>query len=443
MDGLLLLSKNFKNMKNDPKKIVVVGGGFAGINFIEELEDNPEFQITLVDCNNYNYFSPLLYQVATAFIEASNICYPFRKMFQSKKNLRYHFGNLLFINHERDYIETDTGILEYDFLILAVGTETNYFGLENVKKYSLPMKTVDDALNLRNHILLSFEKAVHEQNREARQKYLNIVIAGGGPSGVEVAGMLAEMRQYLAKKEYPEFTDIHAQIILVDMAPVLLTPMSKESQQEALDVLSGLGVTVKLNLSVKDYIDDKVILSNGETIITNTLIWTSGIIGRELPGLPEGVIGRGRRVQVNEYNKVGGTQNVFAIGDICLQTTDNQFPNGHPQVAQVAMQQGSRLAKNIKQIIEKEPIKPFVYNNRGNMAIISKFKAVADLPNFSFKGFFAWLVWLFIHIIPIAGFRNKVKLSLNWFWDFLTNNPSLRLIIRPREKEKAILEEIN
>jgi NADH:ubiquinone reductase (H+-translocating) len=430
-------------MNADLKRIVVVGGGFAGINFIEELEDNPNFQITLVDTNNYNFFPPLLYQVATAFIEASNISYPFRKMFQEKKNLRFHLGSLLKIHHEQNFIETDTGILEYDFLVLAVGTETNYFGIENVKQHSLPMKTVDDALNLRNHILLSFEKAVQEKDEEVRQKYLNIVIAGGGPSGVEVAGMLAEMRQYLAKKEYPEFTDSHAQIILVDMAPVLLTPMSKSSQQEAFDVLSKLGVTVKLNVTVKDYVNEKVILGNGESILTNTLIWTSGVIGKELPGLPEGVIGRGRRVQVNEYNKVGGTQNVFAIGDICLQTTDAQFPNGHPQVAQVAMQQGSRLAKNIKQIVENEPIKPFVYNNRGNMAIISKFKAVADLPQFSFKGFFAWLVWLFIHIIPIAGFRNKVKLSLNWFWDFLTNNPSLRLIIRPRHKEKAVLEEIN
>jgi NADH:ubiquinone reductase (H+-translocating) len=430
-------------MNNAQKNIVVVGGGFAGINFIEELENNSDFHITLVDANNYNYFPPLLYQVATAFIEASNICYPFRKMFQEKKNLRFHLGSLIKINHEQNYIETDTGLLEYDFLVLAVGTETNYFGIENVKQHSLPMKTVDDALNLRNHILMSFEKAVQEKNEEARQKYLNIVIAGGGPSGVEVAGMLAEMRQYLAKKEYPEFTDSHAQIILVDMAPVLLTPMKKPSQQEALDVLSKLGVTVKLNVSVKDYVDEKVILGNGEAILTNTLIWTSGVIGKEIQGLPDGVIGRGRRVQVNEYNKVGGTQNIFAIGDICLQTTDSRFPNGHPQVAQVAIQQGTRLAKNIKQIIKNEDVKAFVYNDRGNMAIISKFKAVADLPQFSFKGFFAWLVWLFIHIIPIAGFRNKVKLSLNWFWDFLTNNPSLRLIIRPREKEKEILEEVN
>ena len=439
MNRLLL----FNSMKNDIKKIVVVGGGFAGVNFIEELEDNPNFQITLVDANNYNHFPPLLYQVATAFIEASNICYPFRKMFQGKKNLRFHLGSLLHINYEQNYIETDTGLLDYNFLVLAVGTESNYFGLENVKQHSLPMKTVDDALNLRNHILMSFEKAVQEKDTEIRQKYLNIVIAGGGPSGVEVAGMLAEMRQYLAKKEYPEFTDAHAQIILVDMAPVLLTPMSKSSQQEALDVLTKLGVTVKLNVSVKDYVDEMVILGNGEKIQTNTLIWTSGVIGKELLGLPEGVLGRGRRVQVNEYNRVGGTQNIFAIGDICLHTTDAHFPNGHPQVAQVAIQQGNLLAKNLVKIVNQEAAKPFVYNDRGSMAIIAKYKAVADLPKFSFKGFFAWLAWLFIHIIPIAGFRNKVKLSSNWFWEFLTNNPSLRLIIRPREKEKVLMEEMH
>lgn len=428
-------------MNNNIKKIVVVGGGFAGINFIEGLEGNPNFQITLVDANNYNYFSPLLYQVATAFIEASNICYPFRKMFQGKKNLRFHLGALIKINHEQNYIETDTGLIQYDFLVLAVGTESNYFGLENIKQHALPMKTVDDALNLRNHILMCFEKAVQEKNADLRQKYLNIVIAGGGPSGVEVAGMLAEMRQYLAKKEYPEFVDAHAQIILVDMAPVLLTPMTKASQDEAFNVLSKLGVIVKLNVSVKDYLDEKVILGNGEAILTSTLIWTSGVIGKELPGLPEGVIRRGRRVQVNEYNKVGGTQNVFAIGDICLHTTDLNFPDGHPQVAQVAIQQGNRLSKNLKRLINGEDIIPFAYHDRGNMAIISKFKAVADLPQFSFKGFFAWLVWLFIHILPIAGFRNKVKLSLNWFWDFLTNNPSLRLIIRPVEQEKLIIKE--
>lgn len=430
-------------MHENSKKIVVVGGGFAGINFISGIKSDTPFQITLVDTNNYNHFSPLLYQVATAFIEASNICYPYRKLFQRKPALRFHLGSLVGINYQNNTIETETETIEYDYLVLAVGTETNYFGIENVKQHSLPMKTVDDALNLRNHLLLSFEKAVQTLDRTEKEKYLNIVIAGGGPSGVELAGMLAEMRHYLAKKEYPEFKNIRAKVFLIDMSPVLLTPMSETSQKEAKAVLTKLRVEIKLNTAVIDYVDGQVILNNGETISTNTLIWTSGVIGRQIIGLPEGAIGRGRRVLVNQFNQVLGTQNIFAIGDIALQTTDVNYPNGHPQVAQVAIQHGNALANNILKITQNQELKAFSYRNRGSMAIISKYKAVADLPKFSFKGFFAWLIWLFIHILPIAGFRNKVKLSLNWFWHFMTNNPSLRLIIRPSKSDKTFFANQN
>ena len=427
-------------MQQNSKKIVVVGGGFAGINFISGIKNNPNFEITLVDSNNYNHFSPLLYQVATAFIEASNICYPFRKLFQGKPSLRFHLGSLVGIDYQNNTIETETETLDYDYLVLAVGTETNYFGIENVKAHSLPMKTIDDALNLRNHLLLSFEKAVQTNEKLEKEKYLNVVIAGGGPSGVEVAGMLAEMRQYLSKKEYPEFKNLHAKVFLVDMASVLLSPMSQTAQKEAKAVLTKLGVDIKLNTAVKDYIDGMVILDSGETISTNTLIWTSGVIGRQIIGLPTGAIGRGRRVLVNQYNQVTGTQNIFAIGDIALQTSDMTYPNGHPQVAQVAIQQGNALANNIFRIAQNQELKAFSYQDRGSMAIISKYKAVADLPKFSFKGFFAWLIWLFIHILPIAGFRNKLKLSLNWFWHFMTNNPSLRLIIRPSKSDKTLVK---
>ena len=426
-------------MKHNSKKIVVVGGGFAGLNFISGMESNAQFQITLIDTNNYNHFSPLLYQVATAFIEASNICYPFRKLFQGKSTIRFHLGSLVGINQQNNTIETETETIEYDYLVLAVGTESNYFGIPNVKQHSLPMKTVDDAINLRNHLLLSFEKAVQTTDKSEKEKYLNVVIAGGGPSGVEVAGMLAEMRQYLAKKEYPEFKNLRAKVFLVDMAPVLLSPMSQTAQQEAKAVLTKLGVAIKLNTAVKDYIDGNVILDNGETISTNTLIWTSGVIGRQIAGLPKDAIGRGRRVLVDDYNRVAGTQNIFAIGDVALQTTDTNYPNGHPQVAQVAIQQGEALANNILRMAQNQEPKAFSYRDRGSMAIISKYKAVADLPQFSFKGFFAWLIWLFIHILPIAGFRNKVKLSLNWFWHFITNNPSLRLIIRPSKSDTTLV----
>lgn len=422
-------------MERDIKKVVIVGGGFGGINLIKKLSKDESFHITLVDTNNFHFFPPLLYQVATAFIEPSNISYPFRRMFQQKKNIRFHLGTLTHINPENKTIDTDTGTIEYDYLVLGVGTESNYFGLENVKKFSKSMKTIGDALNLRNHLLLSLEKAVRTKKRAEIEKCLTMVIAGGGPTGVEIAGMLAEMGQNIFRKEYPEIKGIYGRIYLIDAAPTLLGPMSKTAQEEAHRVLHKLGVKIILNVAVKDFSDGNVLLGNGETISTNTLIWTSGVIGRELPGLPAEVIGRGRRVMVDEYNTVNGYENIFAIGDISLQTTDPNFPQGHPQLAQVAIQQGELLAHNLKQIRLNQPQKAFTYNDKGSMAIISKFKAVADLPKFSFKGFFAWLIWLFIHLLPIAGYRNKTKLALNWFWSFITNDPTLRLIIRPRKPD--------
>ena len=418
------------------KKIVVVGGGFAGIHFIKQMTSNRHFEITLVDRNNYHFFPPLLYQVATAFIEASNITYPFRRMFQGKKNLRFHLGSLTKVNPHNNTIETDTGVLEYDYLVLAVGTVTNFFGMENVKRCALPMKTIDDALNMRNHLLLNMEKAVRTNDMIERERLTNIVIAGGGPTGVEVAGMLAEMGRNIIQKEYPEFTSLRPRIYLIDAGPVLLGPMSKKAQAEAYNVLKELGVHIILSTPVKNYTDGQVLLANGEIIPTQALIWASGVTGQEVPGLPAEVMGRGRRIQVDEYNAVKGFPNIFALGDIALQTTDPNFPNGHPQLAQPAIQQGKLLAKNIMRMETGRPLTPFRYNDKGSMAIISKYEAVADLPKVFFKGFIAWFMWLFIHILPIAGFRNKVWLLFNWFWSFVTNDPTLRLIIRPRPVDR-------
>lgn len=422
-------------MEDDIKKIVIVGGGFAGINFVKNLWNDPHYQITLVDKNNYNFFPPLLYQVATAFIEPANISYPFRRMFEGKKNIQFHYGRFLKVNTDANNIETDTGVLDYDYLIFSVGTETNYFGMENVKKHSLPMKSIDAAINLRNHLLMNLEEAVLADTTAEKQKYLNIVIAGGGPSGVEIAGMLAEMRINIARKEYPELSGVHATIYLVDASPHLLGPMSKTAQDAAFKELRKLGVHIKLNTAVKDYVDDVVQMADGEMVATKTLIWTSGVTGREINGLPAEVIGRGRRLMVDEFNKVKNTLNIYAIGDACLQTTDKNYPNGHPQLAQVAIQQGTFLAKNFKRMASGKSLKPFSYVNKGSMAIISKFEAVADLPKVSFAGFFAWLIWLFVHIIPLVGFRNKVEIAFSWFWSFITNNPTLRLIIRPRDEK--------
>lgn len=416
-------------------KIVIVGGGFAGLNLVKALEDKPGYEIILVDQNNYHFFPPLLYQVSTAFIEASNISYPFRRMFQSKTHFSFHMGTLKQIHPQKNSIETDKGELNYDFLVLAMGTETNYFGMENVKRAALPMKSIDDALELRNHVLLRLEEAAGCEDPAERERLGNIVIAGGGPTGVEIAGMLAEMGGNIVRKDYPTAARKGlGKIYLVDALDRLLAPMSEKSQQEAAKVLKGLGVTIILNTAVKDYVDQRVIFSNGESIPSATLIWTSGVIAREAPGLPEGSTARGRRIKVDEFNRISGLSNIFAIGDVCIQEGDPKFPQGHAQLAQVAIQQGTLLAENLLRITEGKTMRSFLYKDKGSMAIIAKYKAVVDLPKGFFKGFFAWLVWLFIHIIPIAGFRNKLKLAFNWFWSFATNDPTLRLIIRPEKK---------
>jgi NADH:ubiquinone reductase (H+-translocating) len=422
-------------------KVVIVGGGFAGMNMAKKLACRKDFNVTLVDKNNYHFFPPLLYQVSTSFIEASNISYPFRRMFQEKSNLRFYLGELQHIDIENNIVETNTGDVEFDQLILAMGTETNYFGMENVKRNALSMKTIDDALNMRNHLLMNMEKLVRMETGPERAKLANIIIAGGGPTGVEVSGMLAEMRTNIIRKDYPELKNLSGNIYLIDAGAELLGPMSKKSQKEAYKVLNKLGVKITLNTAVKDFVDGKVLLSTGESIEANTLVWTSGVIARQAPGLPAESIGRGRRIMVDEFNKVKEMSNIYAIGDISLQTTDKPWPNGHPQLAQVAIQQGITLANNLIKLKDGKAMRPFKYRNKGTMAIIAKYKAVVDLPKGFFKGFFAWLVWLFIHLIPIAGFRNKAKLAFNWFWSFITNDPTLRLIIRPGQEAQKILQE--
>jgi NADH dehydrogenase len=414
------------------KHIVIVGGGFAGINLVKSLVNDNRFKITVVDKNNYHFFPPLIYQVATSFIEASNISYPFRRLFSNYKNVQFYMGNMSRIIPETKTIETENGELQYDELVLALGTESNFFGMENVQKFALPMKTIDEALYLRNYMLLTLEEAAKNNKVKEAQKLQNIVIAGGGPTGVELAGMIAEMGQYIAEKEYPEINRSFSHIYLVDALPVLLSPMSKMAQDAAYSKLKKLGVKIILNVAVEDYIDSKVILADGRSIETETLIWTSGVIGKEVKGLPEESIGKGRRILVDAYNKIQGMDNIYALGDICLQTTEEKYPKGHPQLAQVAIQQGKNLGKNFKRIEDEKVLMPFRYKDKGSMAIISKFNAVVDLPKFSFKGFIAWLTWLFIHIIPLVGFRNKLRLAMDWLRLFITNNPSIRLILRPK-----------
>jgi NADH:ubiquinone reductase (H+-translocating) len=425
------------------KRIIIVGGGFAGLTLAKKLTNDRHFEVIVVDVNNYHFFPPLLYQVSTAFIEPSNISYPYRKLFQGRKNLRFHMGKLIKIIPETNTIETDSGSLNFDYLILAMGTETNFFGNENIKQHALPMKTIDDALNLRNHILLQMEKAVHSGIISDRRKAASIVIAGGGPTGVEMAGMLAEMSNKISLKDYPEITRPIGSIYLVDGSPALLGTMSKKAQSEAYHVLEALGVKIILNTLAIDYANDEVKLSNGERISSATVIWSTGVIAREVKGLSKEVITKGRRILVDEMNRVYGYENIFSIGDQCFQTTDKKNPTGHPQLAGVAVQQGKLLARNLKRLNRNRPTIPFTHNHKGAAAIISKYKAIVDMRNKSFKGFIAWFVWLFAHLLPLIGFRNKLKLAANWFWSFTTNNPTLRLIIRPDVREKEITNTTN
>lgn len=414
-------------------EIVIIGGGFAGINLAKELLNQKGIHVTLVDKNNYNFFPPLIYQVATAFLEPSSISYPFRKFFAGKKNLQFRLGELIKVVPSENKIILNNGELSYDHLVFATGAETSYFGMENVKKNAIPMKTLNDAIEMRNTILKNLEKAAICKDIRKRRKLLTIVVAGGGPTGVEVSGMFAEMRKSIFLKEYPELATSASNIYLVDGSNALLTPMSKESQEDTYKALTDLGVVVKLNTMVVDYVDDTVHFSNGETIQTKNLIWAAGVSAKAFEGIPEESYGRGKRMATDAFNKVNGTQNIYAIGDTCIQLTDESFPNGHPQVAQVAIQQGINLAQNFKLLKDNKQMRPFKYHDKGSMAIIGKNKAVVDLPKpkMHFKGFFAWMIWLFIHLISLIAYRNRVKTFYNWMIAYFSKDQSLRMIIRP------------
>jgi len=416
------------------RHIVVIGGGFAGINLIKHLAAEQDFRITLVDRNNYNFFPPLLYQIATGFLEVSNISYPFRKLGRGMKNVRFHLGEFVRVVPSENRLVLSSGELFYDYLVFATGVSTNYFGMENVKKHAWPMKTVSDALALRNHILQQLESAAVETDPADRNKQLSIVVAGGGPTGVEIAGMLAEMRRNILHKDYPEFlsADTEGHIYLVDGAEVLLKPMSPHSQTETLRALGGLGVEVRLNMQVKDYDGDRVTFANGESIQTRTLIWAAGVTGNVFEGIPAQCYGRGRRLITDEFNRLRGFDYIYAIGDTCIQDHEPAFADGHPQMAQVAIQQGRNLADNFRRLALNLPPKPFAYYDKGSMAIIGRNKAVADLSErIQFAGFIAWCMWIFVHLFSLIRIRNKFTTLINWVAAYLTKDQALRMIVRP------------
>jgi NADH dehydrogenase len=414
-------------------KIVIIGGGFAGVNVARSLGKDKRFEIILVDKNNYNFFPPLIYQVATGFLEPSSISYPFRKLFRDLKSVKFRLGYLQRVVPAENKVILSSGELTYDYLIFATGAKTNYFGNDNLKHNAISMKTLDDALEMRNKLLRQMEQASVIDDSYELTKLLTIVIAGGGPTGVELSGMFAEMRNGILKKEYPELIGKGGEIYLVTSASELLSPMSEKSQKDTHDQLRKMGVKIRLQCRVKDFVDDKVILSNDETISTKNLIWAAGVTGKLFEGLLAESYGRGSRLAVDEFNKVNATDNIYAIGDICLQLTDPEFATGHPQVAQVAIQQGRHLAKNFKLMIEGKPLKSFRYVDKGSMAIIGRMKAVADLPKpkVHFNGTIAWFAWLFVHLISLITKKNRFRTLFNWMVAYLTKDQSLRMIFKP------------
>jgi NADH dehydrogenase len=420
------------------KQIVVIGGGFAGLNFAKAFYDSDAFEVTLVDKVNYNFFPPLLYQVATGFLETSSISYPFRKMLSGSK-IRFWMGELEEIVSNESKIILNNGELNYDYLVIATGTVTNYFGMENVKRNAIPMKTLEDALNMRNSMLQRTEMASNSLDIKEQEELMTIVVAGGGPTGVELSGMFAEMSKTIIHKEYPELSHVkNAKIYLVDGGDSLLAPMSKNSQEETLKQIKKLGVEVLLNKQVVDYDGQTVSFKDGSTIRTRNLIWAAGVTAMRFNGLSDEIFGRSNRLLVDEFNKVIGTENIFAIGDTAFMGSDKNFPNGHPQVAQPAMQQGKNLAKNLILALANKTQKPFQYNDKGSMAIIGRNKAVVDLPKpkVHFKGFLAWLAWLFVHLMSLSMPRNKVNTLYHWALAYFSKNSSLRMIIRPEKKIK-------
>jgi NADH dehydrogenase len=334
------------------------------------------------------------------------------------------------INSERNEIETGIGNLNYDYLVMAIGADTNFFGLENIKKYALPMKSVAEALFIRNTILQNFEKLL-DANDEERDELLNIVIVGGGPTGVEVAGSLSEMRSHILPKDYPDLDYDKMKIYLLEASEKLLNVMSEKSSEKSKIFLEKLGVKVMLNTKVNDYDGTFVHLGNGEKIKTKILIWAAGVSGNKIEGLKADVFVRGNRIKVDQYCKVEGYENIFAIGDIACMT-EEKYPSGHPQLAQPAMQQADLLATNFKRKLHSLIIQPFTYKDLGSMATIGRNLAVVDLPFISFQGFFAWLIWMFIHLMAILGVKNKLFIFIDWCWSYFSYDSSLRLIIKPK-----------
>ncbi|WP_312399802.1 NAD(P)/FAD-dependent oxidoreductase [Chryseobacterium sp.] len=423
----------------DPYTILIIGGGFAGVELAERLLNSKlDISVILVDKNNYNFFPPLLYQVATGYLDVSNITYPFRKHFRGYSNFSFIMSELVEIDSENNTAILSTGNIKYDELVIATGTVTNYFGIDKVRRHALPMKTITDAIYLKNTWLKRIEEASRTADEYLRNQLTTFVVAGGGPTGVEIAGMLSELKKDILFKDYPELKGLAFEIYLVDGLPNLLAPMSKDSQAYALKSLKTSGVIIKLGHNVEDFKNNTVYLADGSQISSSNLLWTAGVTAQKFNGLPSDAYGKGNRLLVNPYNNVLGMKNVYAIGDTALMTSDSNFPQGHPQLAQVAIQQAKLLAQNITANKRGKSRRQFKYNDKGSMAIIRRNKAVADLngPLKHLNGFPAWVVWVLVHLMSLINFRNKLTTFFNWMNAYITKDQPLRMIIDSGNESK-------
>lgn len=432
--------------RNQKKRVVIVGGGLGGLRLAEDLYGSG-MQVVLIDKNNFHQFPPLIYQIASAGIDPSSISFPFRQIFRKRKDFYFRMAEARMVDTEKKILQTSIGKIDYDYLVLAAGATTNFFGNKNIEEWAIPMKTVPEAMGLRNALLSNLERALTCATEEERQELLNVVIVGGGATGVEIAGALAEMRRYVIPYDYPDMDSSLMHIYLIEAGDRLLAGLSQESSQKAYEFLKSMGVDIQFGKMVTDYRDHKVVMKDGTEIPTRTFLWVSGIRANAMPGIDESHMGRGFRFKVDEYNRIPGVEDVFVIGDQCLQTSDAAYPNGHPQVAQVAIQQAKNLAKNLKLInqgADSSELTAFRYKNLGSMATIGRNKAVVEIGKFRSQGFFAWVLWLVVHLRSILGVKNKMMVLLNWLWKYVSYNDSIRMITyatKPREVEERMKRE--
>ena len=414
----------------DKKRIVIIGGGFAGISLAKKLK-NLDVQLVLIDKHNYHTFQPLLYQVSTSGLEPDSIAYPLRKVLKNLNNFHFRWATVEHIDPDQQIISTSTGSLTFDYLAMATGTRTNFFGNTTIEKNAMPMKNVPQALNIRSLMLQNFEKADDCEDIEERRALLNFCIIGAGPTGVELAGAFAELKNHVFPRDYRHLNVSEMQIHLFEGASRVLPPMSQKASKKAIQFLNKLGVIVHLNTIVQDYDGDTMVLKNKETIRTKNFIWTAGVTGATINGFEnDKLVERLNRFKVNGFNQVDGYGNIFAIGDIAyMQTTE--YPKGHPQVAQPAIQQGEHLAENLKNLLNGKQMKAFKYNDKGTMATVGRNKAVVDLKSAKFGGFFAWFIWMFVHLMALVGFRNRVIVFFNWAYNYINFDKAARLIVRP------------